>query len=150
MNLQPNVLSTVCDILGESGCHLASIASWADRIKQRMKWSSALHYVNPVDDHPSQSCLFPGAGKWEGKRQANILDAVKNVTSVLQRWVDKDASDNAAEEALKFLVHFLGDLHQPMHLTGREKGGNGVEVRFHGRKGSELHVEFQKTKATNC
>ncbi len=59
------------------------------------------------------------------------------MTSVLQRWVDKEASDGAAEEALKFLVHFVGDLHQPLHLTGREKGGNGVEVRFNGRKGSE-------------
>lgn len=137
MNLQPNVLSTVCDILGQSRCHLASVASWADQIKGRMKWSSALHYVNPVDDHPSQRCIFPGVRGWDGQLHINILDAVKNVTNVLQRWVDREVSDGAAEEALKFLVHFVGDMHQPLHLTGREQGGNKVEVEFNGRKKSE-------------
>jgi hypothetical protein len=34
---------------------------------------------------------------------------------------------------LRFLVHFLGDLHQPLHLTGRDKGGNGAQMRWEGR-----------------
>ena len=28
---------------------------------------------------------------------------------------------------LRFLVHFVGDMHQPLHLTGRDRGGNGGE-----------------------
>jgi hypothetical protein len=35
--------------------------------------------------------------------------------------------------SLRFLVHFLGDVHQPLHLTNRERGGNGDPVRFEGR-----------------
>jgi hypothetical protein len=31
--------------------------------------------------------------------------------------------------ALRFLVHFMGDIHMPLHLTGRDKGGNeGMRV----------------------
>jgi len=34
-------------------------------------------------------------------------------------------------EALKFLVHFVGDAHQPMHVSRKEdKGGNTIQVRF--------------------
>ena len=35
--------------------------------------------------------------------------------------------------ALRFLVHFVGDVHQPLHLTNRERGGNGDPVLFEGR-----------------
>ena len=39
-------------------------------------------------------------------------------------------------EALKFVVHFVGDLHQPLHCADRngDKGGNGRLVFFPGRK----------------
>jgi hypothetical protein len=96
-----------------------------------------MHYVNALGDNPGQSCHFPGVGGWDGKKNVNVLDAIKNVTGILQSWVHKDASDEAASEALKFLVHFVGDMHQPMHLVRKEKGGNGVEVKF-GRRISEF------------
>ena len=35
--------------------------------------------------------------------------------------------------ALKFLVHFVGDLHQPFHAIGVERGGNGIPVSVFGR-----------------
>jgi hypothetical protein len=35
-------------------------------------------------------------------------------------------------ESLKFLIHFLGDIHQPLHVSGRGKGGNDMSVRFDG------------------
>ena len=96
-----------------------------------------MHYVNPVDDHPSKECPFPGPNGWKGPKNANVLDAVKNMTSVLQGWVRHDTSDEVAEQALNFLVHFVGDMHQPLHLTGRAKGGAVIRVRFKGRSTSE-------------
>ncbi|KDQ53820.1 hypothetical protein JAAARDRAFT_698573 [Jaapia argillacea MUCL 33604] len=40
-------------------------------------------------------------------------------------------SNNArAEEALRFLVHFIGDMHMSLHLTSRPWGGNGAKVSF--------------------
>lgn len=41
-------------------------------------------------------------------------------------------------EAFRFVLHFLGDVHQPMHLTSRERGGNGDFVLWEGRR-SNLH-----------
>jgi len=53
-----------------------------------------------------------------------VLDAIKNVTRLLEDWTRGEANDGTANEALKFLVHFMGDLHMPLHLTGRDRGGN--------------------------
>src|SRR5260221_5603989 len=128
MYVKPDILKTVCKILHEPKCHLAPISTWAD--KHKTAWSAPMHYINPLGDNPGKTCRFPGTGGWDGKKDINVLDAVKNVTSVLQRWVDKDASDAAASEALTFLVHFVGDMHQPLHLVAKAKGGNLIKVQF--------------------
>lgn len=138
MYLHPSVLPTLCDILDLQGnrCHIASVATWADQHRNQMRWSATLHYVGALDDHPSDTCAFPGTRGWAGKQGANVLDAVKNTTDLLQEWVNHDASDVVANEALKFLIHFVGDMHQPLHLTGRDRGGNGARVRFGRRQTS--------------
>jgi len=106
--------------------HLAAVATWADQIKFRMRWSSQLHFVNGVGDHPGDHCVFGEQG-WQGNENINVLAGIRNTTD----WL-RDGKDGE-EEALKFLVHFLGDLHQPLHLTGRNKGGNNDKVRWDGR-----------------
>jgi len=139
MYLHPTVLPTLCSILDESPhCHLAPIATWADKIKYRMRWSAALHYVGAIDDYPPNDCAYPGPSGWAGRKEINVLDGIKNVTGLLEDWVDQDASDATASEALKFLVHFLGDMHQPLHLTGRDRGGNSAKVIWDGRH-TNLH-----------
>lgn len=142
MYLHPKVLPTLCGILDESDargseCYLASIATWADKFKYRMRWSAPLHYVGAVDDNPPDKCAYPGAGGWAGKQEINVLDGIKNVTGLLQDWVGNDATDATANEALKFLVHFVGDLHQPLHLTGRDRGGNSFKVKWDRRHTSK-------------
>ena len=129
-------------------CHLAPIAAWADKIRFRMRWSAPLHYVGSVDDHPSQTCAFPGRHGWAGKKGGNVLGAIRNTTGLLNDWttrsqnnarMDAFVNDDAANEALKFLVHFMGDLHMPLHLTSRDRVGNSVKVRFGGRITSAYH-----------
>lgn len=104
-----------------------------------MKWSASLHYINPVADHPPQLCYFPGAKGWEGKKDANVLAAIRNTTDLLDQWVQQgsDPSDPVASEALKFLIHFVGDAHMPLHLTGRERGANEVHVKWGNKKVSK-------------
>lgn len=141
IHLHPSVLPTLCSILDmeASECSLASVASWADEIKSKMRWSAPLHFANAVADHPSQLCLFPGPKGWEGKKDANVLGGIRNTTDLLTQWVagGSDPSDPIANEALKFLIHFAGDLHQPLHLVTRERGGNDVYVRWSKRKTRE-------------
>jgi len=38
------------------------------------------------------------------------------------------------QETLMFLIHAIGDIHQPLHATGRDKGGNQAPVKFDGKK----------------
>lgn len=139
LHLDPSVLPTLCSILdlgsGKS-CSIASVASWADEVRNKMRWSEPLHFVNAVADHPPQLCPFPGPKGWEGRQNANVLSAIRNVTDSLTRWVagGSDQSDPIASEALKFLIHFVGDLHQPLHLAGRARGGNDIYVKWSNRK----------------
>jgi len=143
LHLDPSVLPTLCSILNPSSpgrpCSLASVASWADQIKDKMKWSKPLHYVNAVADHPPQLCLFPGAKGWEGDKDANVLGGIRNTTDLLSQWVEKgrDLSDPVAGDALKFLIHFVGDMHMPFHLVGREQGANLVYVKWSNQKSRE-------------
>jgi len=136
--LHPTVLPTLCSILDETHCHLAPISTWADKMKYRMRWSAALHYIGAIDDYPPNDCAYPGSNGWAGRKEINVLDGIKNVTGLLEDWVKNDASDDTASEALKFLVHFLGDMHQPLHLTGRDRGGNSAKVVWDGRQ-TNLH-----------
>ncbi|KAJ3781219.1 S1/P1 nuclease [Lentinula aff. detonsa] len=146
IHLHPSVLPVICEIFNytstnpnEPPCHLAPVSTWADRFKYRMRWSAPLHYVGAKDDYPSETCVFPGERGWAGSKNINVLAGIRNVTSLLDAWVEgQRSSDDTAEEALKFLIHFVGDLHMPLHLTGRDRGGNSIKVRFDGRQ-TNLH-----------
>ncbi|KAJ7092079.1 S1/P1 nuclease [Mycena belliarum] len=152
IHLHPSVLPRMCEILNytspnpnEPQCHLAPVATWADKLRFKMRWSAALHYIGARDDHPSQTCAFPGTHGWAGKQGGNVISAIRNVTNILEDVV-YDAKtrrtsayqDALANEALKFLIHFMGDVHMPLHLTGRDRGGNSDKVLFAGRQ-SNLH-----------
>ncbi|TDL24454.1 phospholipase C/P1 nuclease [Rickenella mellea] len=133
IHLDPSVAAALCEVLPESAkCHLAPVAAWADNIRMRMRWSAPLHFANPTEDHPSQHCEFGGKG-WAGKPGMHILGAVQNTSMWIRNGLEGE------EEALKFLVHFVGDLHQPLHLTGRDRGGNSDKVRFD-RRLTNLHT----------
>ena len=146
--LEPTVLPTLCSILDTQGgesCSLASVASWADKFKKKMMWSAPLHYANAEADYPPEHCLFPGATGWKGSKGGNILAGIRNTTDLLDQWVQEgsDPSDPVASEALKFLIHFAGDVHQPFHLVGRERGANGVDVKWENRQVSKyLCLQF--------
>ncbi|KAH9989205.1 S1/P1 nuclease-domain-containing protein [Russula vinacea] len=148
--LDPQVLNTVCSILSSdpsvdqvrgdgAPCYLSTVATWADKIRFRARWSSQLHFINAAGDHPPDDCRFPGANGWAGKERANVLDAVHNVSSILTDFMQGSSSSAAtgapelAQEALKFLVHFIGDMHQPLHLSGRDRGGNSDKVHWGNR-----------------
>jgi len=126
IHLYPSVIKRLCDVLPYyASCHLAPIAAWADKVRHFKPWSAHMHYIGDVRDHPSQYCAF-GENGWEDEH-FNVLAAIRNTTL----WLEKQRSGQ--EEALKFLVHFMGDLHMPLHLTSRERGGNDMKVKFDGR-----------------
>jgi len=143
LHLDSTVLPTLCSLLNPTSpgtsCSLASVASWADTIKDKKPWSAAMHYVNAFDDHPPDLCLFPGTKGWQGDKNVNVLGAVRNNTDILGRWVQEGSNpdDPIASDALKFLIHFVGDMHQPFHTVGRLQGANGIIVKWGTEKTSE-------------
>ena len=69
-----------------------------------------------------------------GPARRDVLAGIENTT----QWIEEGYSGE--EEVLKFLIHFVGDVHQPLHLAGRDKGGNGARVRWDGRITSQFFI----------
>lgn len=118
------------------GQSLADVASWADTITSDQQQTSLWHYLNiPPEasgydrdrDCPRQPGASPGS---RGDRWRDCV--VDRIGYWEERLADRklDRADRAT--ALKFLVHFVGDLHQPFHALGVGRGGNDVHVRVFG------------------
>jgi hypothetical protein len=54
--------------------------------------------------------------------------------------MDRELEKGERNMALKWVVHFLGDIHQPLHTENLQRGGNGVEVLWEGRRTNLHHV----------
>jgi hypothetical protein len=54
---------------------------------------------------------------------------------------DSSLSDDDVAEALRFLVHFIGDMTQPLHDEAYEVGGNNIKVTFNGYS-DNLHSDW--------
>lgn len=114
-----------------SGQSLAFVSTFADEIKSDRKYSefSPLHYVNMDFDE-----TYATAKK---NPKGDLVTGIKKSIAIL-----KDKNSSAADKVfyLKMLVHFMGDLHQPMHIGRKEdKGGNTVQVQWFGQ-GTNLHA----------
>lgn len=133
-HLSANARKNVAWLLGTQS--LADVSAWADEYLIGNYQTSYWHYLNiPLDatgyDRARDCQLQPGVSA--GSRLDVWRDcAVDRIIYNEQRLADPklDRADRAV--ALKFLVHFVGDLHQPFHALGVERGGNGILVSVFG------------------
>jgi hypothetical protein len=105
----------------------AEVVSWADEVRRQRRETAPWHYVNiPIDADGYDA-------KRHGNDGENIIDAIERQSLIL---ADRRRPREERVEALKFVVHFIGDLHQPLHCADRngDKGGNGRLVFFLDRK----------------
>lgn len=118
------------------GHTLADVANWADTIRSDQQQTYGWHFLNIPPDasgYDRDRDCPRAAGVAEGSRSDRWRDcAVDRILFWEQRLADVtlDRADRAI--ALKFLVHFVGDLHQPFHTLGVGRGGNDVQVRVFG------------------
>jgi hypothetical protein len=113
-----------------AGQSAADASLWADRIRFQRRDTSPFHFVNiplgagaydPVRDCPGGRC---------------VIGAVDSFQRVL---ASPSAPRSERAEALRFLLHLIGDLHQPLHVAdNQDKGGNNTQVRL-GERGTNLH-----------
>jgi hypothetical protein len=133
--LTPQTRAEVARLLAnEPTPTLAAIAPWADELRAKDpglgKRSAGWHYVNIGED----DCQYDVE---RNCRNGNcVVEALKTQTAILG---DRSRPDAERAQALKFVVHFVGDIHQPMHAGyGHDKGGNDFQVQYNGR-GTNLH-----------
>jgi hypothetical protein len=137
---------------------IASAATWADRFREanhrrdNYEATKRWHYVDLEIDDPdlNAACygrtpLPPGTPASIGDKNACVVD------KIMQFAAELAAPETDAEErvfALKFLLHFVGDLHQPLHAADHhDAGGNKVMVTVEGfdhKARDELHGYWDK------
>lgn len=134
-NLHPATRAEVERLLAaEPGASLSSIAPWADQLRGNDpdlgKRSASWHYVNMAED----DCAFsPPKHCPNGNCVVGALQAQSALLA------NRQLSDVGRLQALKFVVHLVGDLHQPLHAGyGHDRGGNSYQLQFNGR-GTNLH-----------
>lgn len=126
--LTPNTQKAVAEILGPEE-DLASVSTWADAIVRMRPETAPWHFFN-LDVRQDQSeydisdvCPHHDC----------VVDQIEKDLSVLR---EPFASPREKKEALKFLVHFLGDVHQPLHCADdHDRGGNNKWFRYYGSNG---------------
>lgn len=134
LNLTPSAASKVKQILGND--EFAESANWADQIKQAREWkhTATYHYTSVEDD----SSYFETLASSPSTKQ-NQGDVVLAIAKSLIILRDAKASVTNKKYALKFLIHFVGDIHQPLHVgRSADKGGNAITVNWYG-KNLNLH-----------
>jgi len=108
----------------------AALSTWADDIREKRKETAPWHFIDvplgATRDHMYDSCSA----------------ATGCVTSALRGQLDVLRSDSSGQvqksEALMFVIHFVGDLHQPLHAaTNNDRGGNCVPVTFFDQEAKE-------------
>lgn len=134
-HLDPQAKAEVDRLLAsEPGATLSSIAPWADQLRANDpdlgRKSAGWHYINMAED----GCIYQ-----QPKHCADgncVVEALKAQSAIL---ADRSRSDAERLQALKFVVHLVGDLHQPLHAGyGNDRGGNNYQLQFNGR-GTNLH-----------
>ncbi len=112
------------------GQSLAFVSTYGDEIKSDPKYRKfgPWHYVN-----------FPFGSTYEASEKNEKGDLVQGIRNCIAILKNEKSSAEDKLFYLKFLVHLIGDLHQPLHVgIGDDKGGNDFQVQWFGT-GTNLH-----------
>lgn len=116
--------------------YLAGVATWADSLRYT-KWgrfTGPFHYIDAKDSPPTYCGIDY---ERDCKKEGCVVSALHNYTT---RLLDAGLRPSERVMAAKFVVHFVGDIHQPLHTEDVAKGGNGIHVLFDGREFNLHHV----------
>ena len=120
-HLTPAARQEVRSLLGNET--LADVAVWADAYVADHRETAPWHYVNiPLNGSAYVS-------NRDCPRGDCVVDRIRDQQI---RLANRSLGRAARATALKFVVHFVGDLHQPFHAIGVERGGNGIPISVFG------------------
>lgn len=156
--LKPQVRSRVAAILAEDRTGLTRStgipeeSTWADKFRDsdrdttriRYGQTNQWHFIDIEIDAPAvdAACfqhppLAPGGNASEGPAADCILDKIDEFAAELH---SRRTSPEERRLALQYLLHFVGDLHQPLHAADHhDRGGNDVHVKAADEPAGNLH-----------
>lgn len=112
---------------------MADASTWPDDVRRDLK-NGPWHYI----DIPRGSARAP-LSQFCGNNGC-VTQAIANQIAVLK---DKNADPHLRADAVRYIIHFVGDLHMPLHATtNNDEGGNCVPVRYFRRHPYEDHGSF--------
>lgn len=112
---------------------VADAATWADDVRGERK-NGPWHYID-IPRGAKRGALDEFCGK-----DGCVTQALSEQLAILK---DKSAEAGKRAEALRYVIHFVGDLHQPMHtITNADEGGNCVPVKYLRRTVHEHNHSF--------
>ncbi len=140
-HLTPAAMQAVQRLLAVEGYrHLDQVSSWPDAIRSQAPDTGPWHYVDiPLYAEryaQSRDCHWD-----QHNQQVPELTCVVVKLPVFVRVLsDLNQSDERRLEALKWVVHLAGDIHQPLHAEDdHDRGGNDVHLAYFG-KATNLHA----------
>jgi hypothetical protein len=135
--LEISTARQVRDLLAlENVTTLAHVSMWADQIRLQRPETARWHFVN-IPIHPASGTL----AAYDRERdcpQDNCV--VAKIDQFARDLSDQNAPPRQRLEALKFLTHFVADIHQPLHCANNnDRGGNDTWVELNGNP-TTLHA----------
>jgi S1/P1 Nuclease len=147
-NLSEKTRNEINAILGDN--YITQIATWPDYIRSEKNWefTKPWHFttINPgqtVEQVVKTGNNIPGNSIEAVEMMKAILKgdsaATKKFRDLMNKNSVKPLANSIRVTALAFLVHLIGDIHQPMHVgKNNDFGGNKIIVLFFSVK-SNLH-----------
>ncbi|KIW32391.1 uncharacterized protein PV07_03941 [Cladophialophora immunda] len=119
-----------------NGQDISEAALFPDKVRHmpQFAYTRGWHYIDAQDTPPGQcginmtrDCAVAGGGC--------VVSAIANHTA---RVADPALPHALRGQSLRFMMHFFGDVHQPLHTEAEDRGGNEYMVHFDGRR-TNLH-----------
>jgi S1/P1 Nuclease len=146
--LTPQTRSTVAEILDAGPispdlrryCHEGSLdafadsSTWADDQRNLRPETAGWHFLDIPRGAAKRS-----VSEYCPPSTGCVTSAISLQVAILR---DHSSSAQARADALRFVIHFVGDLHQPLHATTNDdRGGNCLPVAFFGHEPEEINRE---------
>ncbi len=127
--ISPHTRAMIREML-EPGESLADASTWADEHNRDIPGSAAWHFVNvPI--------WAPHYDPRDCRPQGCVVSKIADFKATL---LDRNGSAARRRTALRFLVHLVQDVHQPMHVVDRnDRGGNSLQLRYGRYDNTNLH-----------
>ena len=135
--LSPKARAAIKDLLGDQS--LADVSTWADEVRKDSAYDylKPLHYINV----PRNAAKVDMAR--DCKNEQCVIGAINHYTAVLK---NRQSTRDERVTALKLLVHFVGDVHQPLHVSYEDdRGANWVKAQFFDQGEKNLHAIWDES-----